>query len=157
MVFFYHHTLKTTSDSGAEINLVKQSVANQISASILPTLEIAFQADRVTPMDVVGETHLEFSRDNKALSLQALVVKDLDVDILGGIPFMSSDDISIRPAKQQIIFNDDTICLYGRDISLVLLVPSILLLLESLKLILSTPYGLMNVLNYLYQVLYVAV
>ena len=35
--------------------------------------------------------------------LDALVVKGLDVDILAGTPFMTQNDVAIRPAKKQII------------------------------------------------------
>ena len=37
----------------------------------------------------------------------------LDVDILAGIPFMSTNDISVRPAKQQILIGDTNIVHYG--------------------------------------------
>ena len=53
------------------------------------------------------------SRGQCKIQLEALVVNDLDVDILGGIPFMSSNDISVRPAKQQIILQDNEIVHYG--------------------------------------------
>ena len=33
-------------------------------------------------------------------------MNELDVDILAGIPFMSTSDISVRPAKQQILIGD---------------------------------------------------
>ena len=36
-VFSSRHALKTTLDSGAEINLIKQSIAYQIAAPVLPT------------------------------------------------------------------------------------------------------------------------
>ena len=117
-VFSSHHALKITLDSGAEINLIKQSIAHKIAAPVLPTTQIAYQANGVTPMDVVGETHLEFSRDDKFLSFQALVVKELDVDILAGIPFMVTNDIAIRPAKCQIIFKDGSSCFYGQKLQL---------------------------------------
>ena len=45
---------------------------------------------------------MTLSRENTDLYLEALVVSDLDVDILAGIPFMTHNDISVRPAKQQI-------------------------------------------------------
>ena len=41
------------------------------------------------------------SRNNVDLKLEALVVNDLDIDILAGIPFMTTNDISLRPSKQQ--------------------------------------------------------
>ena len=36
-------------------------------------------------------------------------MNELDVDILAGIPFMSTNDISVRPAKQQILIGDTNI------------------------------------------------
>lgn len=36
----------------------------------------------MTPLDSVGEAHLTLSRNNKLLSLDALAVDDLDVDVL---------------------------------------------------------------------------
>ena len=33
-------------------------------------------------------------------------MKDLDVEFLGDIPFMSKNDISVRPAKHEIIMGD---------------------------------------------------
>lgn len=64
-------------------------------------------------MEVIGETHLELSRNGRSLSLQALVVKDLDVKVRGGILFMPNNDITIRPAKHQILFSNVEICSYG--------------------------------------------
>ena len=48
------------------------------------------------------------------LLLDALVVSDLDVDILAGIPFMTvDDDVSLPPAKHQIIIQDYCVVTYG--------------------------------------------
>ena len=49
----------------------------------------------------MGETHIMLSRDKIELASDALVVNELDVEFLAGIPFMSTNDISVRPAKQQ--------------------------------------------------------
>lgn len=70
------------------------------------------QADGITPLAIVGETHISLTRDNIDLKLDALVVNDLDVDILAGIPFMSSNDVSVRPAKHQILIGDSSIVYY---------------------------------------------
>ena len=40
-------------------------------------------------------------------------MNELEVDILAGIPFMSTNDISVRPAKQQILIGDTNIVHYG--------------------------------------------
>ena len=52
---------------------------------------------------------------NLNLQLDALVVDNLDVDILAGIPFMTTNDISVRPAKQMISFADGSVEQYGSN------------------------------------------
>ena len=82
--------------------MIKYSVASLTGANIKKSDQSALQADGVTPLDILGETHLTLSRDNHSLQLEALVVNDLDVDVLAGLPFMARNDISIRPAKLNI-------------------------------------------------------
>ena len=78
----------------------------------MPTSQKAFQADGITAMTVKGETHLTLSRDNISLSLEALVVDDLDVDVLAGTPFMIANDISVRPSKCQVRIQDSLVIYY---------------------------------------------
>jgi len=47
----------------------------------------------VLPLEVVGETHLSFTRANREFSFEGLVVENLDVDVLAGTPFMETNDI----------------------------------------------------------------
>jgi len=101
--FYRHHSLKLTLDTGAETSMIKASVACSIDAPIVKTSQQALQADGVTPVVLVGETHLTLSRADKRLTLDALVVEDLDVDVLAGTPFMITNDISVRPAKGYVI------------------------------------------------------
>lgn len=111
-VFHHHHTLNITLDTGAEISMIKTSVAEYIGANIKKTSQHALQADGVTPLSIVGETHLQFTRDDVTLHMEALVVNDIDVDILAGIPFMTVNDITLRPAKNQIIIGDSHVIYY---------------------------------------------
>ena len=73
----------------------------------------ALQADGKTLLAIVCEAHIVLSRDNLNLILDALVVNDLDVDISAGIPFMSLNDISVRPEKKQIMIGDTNTVHYG--------------------------------------------
>ena len=111
--FYNHHPLVLTLDTGAEISMIKSSVAREIGAKISKSNQSALQADGVTPLEILGETHLRLSHDKCTLLLDALVVSDLDVDILAGIPFMTVNDVSLRPAKHQIIIQDDCVVTYG--------------------------------------------
>ena len=90
-----------------------RSPAQHIGTVIKKSNQSALHADGITPLAIVGETHFMLSRDNIELALDALVVNALDVDILAGIPFMSTNDISVRPAKQQILIDDTNIVHYG--------------------------------------------
>ncbi len=71
---------------------MRASLANYIGARIFKSSQSALQA-----LSVVGETNLPLIRHGRSLGLEALVVEDLDVDILAGTPFMASNDIAVRP------------------------------------------------------------
>jgi len=64
------------------------------------------------PLIVVGKTHLILSRVCKCLTLDALVVEDLDVDVLAGTSFMITNDISVHPAKGQVLIQGSQILAY---------------------------------------------
>ena len=84
-----------------------------MNAPIKRSNQTALQADGVTPLNIVGETHIVLCRDNINLTLDALVVENLDVDILAGIPFIRTNDIMVRPAKQQLLISDKHSIIYG--------------------------------------------
>ena len=74
---------------------------------------MAHQADGVTPMDVIGEVHCSLTRGQWTFELDALVVHQLDIDILAGNPFMVRNDIDVRPAKHQIEIGGTDIISYS--------------------------------------------
>ena len=84
-----------------------------LNAEIHKSTQSAHQADGSSPLSVVGETSLKFTRDGHEFLFEGLVVETLDVDVLAGIPFMEVNDITIRPAKHQIILRDNTTYVYG--------------------------------------------
>ena len=110
--FYMHHPLRLTLDNGAETSMIKSSVARSIGAPIKQSSQRALQADGVIPLAVAGETHLILSRADKQLALDALVVDDLDVDILAGTPFLIANDITVRPSKCQVGIQDSEIIHY---------------------------------------------
>ena len=114
-VFHNHHPLKITIDSGAETNMIKTTIANHIGAPITKSTQLALQADGQSSLTVIGETKLEVTRDTHTFFLEALVVDNLDADILAGVPFMAHNDITVRPAKHQVILSDNTTYCYGPE------------------------------------------
>ena len=109
--FHRYHTVRITIDSHAEGNMMRESTATRLSAEIKHSSQSAHQADG--PLAVVGEVRLTFTRDSKSFLFEGLVVRDLDVEVLAGTPFMEQNNISVRPAKRQIITSDGTQYTYG--------------------------------------------
>jgi hypothetical protein len=111
--FHKHHAVRITVDSGAEGNLIRERTAKSLNANIRKSTQSAHQADGSSPLAVIGETTLTFTRDGHNFRFEGLVVENLDVDVLAGIPFMEVNDITIRPAKHKIILGDGTTYVYG--------------------------------------------
>jgi len=84
-----------------------------LGAKIQKSAQSARQADGSSPLQIVGETRLTLTRDGREFQFEGLVVENLDVEVLAGTPFMESNDISIGPAKHQVILGDGTTYVYG--------------------------------------------
>ena len=112
-MYYKHNRLTVTLDTGAETNMIRESSVRKIGATIIKSNQLAFQADGKSPLNIKGETKLLLSYNNKQFTLNALVVESLDVEILAGMPFLNSNDITIRPARNQVIFSDGSIQTYN--------------------------------------------
>ena len=56
-----------------------------------------------TPVsDIVGHTRFSLSFNGLHLSFDGVVVRDLEVDVVAGLPCMEMNDILVRPSRQQI-------------------------------------------------------
>ena len=110
--FYKHYPIQLTFDTGAETSMIKSSLARSIGTPITKSSQQALQADGLTPLAVVGETGLILSRADNQFTLDALVVDDLDVDVLAGTPFLIANDISVRPAKCQVRIQDSEVVHY---------------------------------------------
>ena len=110
--FYKHYPIQLTLDTGAETSMIKSSLARSIGAPIMKSSQQALQADGLTPLAVVGETRLILSRADNQLTLDALVVVDLDEDVLAGTPFLIANDISVRPAKCKVRIQDSEVVHY---------------------------------------------
>ena len=84
--YYNQHIVYNTLDSGAEISTIRVSTASRLGVDIQKSNQNVLQSDGTTPMEIIDETHFDVTRDNVTLHIEALVVKDLDVEFLGGIP-----------------------------------------------------------------------
>ena len=112
--FYHEHSVQLTLDTGATSNMVRASSTKTYGFPITPASQMARQADGITPMDVIGEVHCSLTRGQSTFELDALVVRQLDVDILAGNPFMVHNDIGVRPAKRQIAIGGSEVVHYGK-------------------------------------------
>ena len=111
----YHNNqpYNITLDSGGTCNALDTVTARELNCDVRATVHRAWQADGVTELDVIGETTVEFQRHEKSFRLRALVFRSPQSTILGGMPFFIENDISIRPAKSQIIIGGDDVIQYS--------------------------------------------
>ena len=99
--------------------LVKQKygaeLRHQTLASIKPeisqTLSSLLDQLRTSEETRAMRTKIQISR----FKLCALMVKNLDVEILAGMPFMRENDVAVRPAKHQIVIRERVVVSYGQQ------------------------------------------
>ena len=98
--FFKHHSIRVTVDCGATGNFIRLDVVKRINANIRKNTQQSHQADGNSRLDIVGEVSLNLSYKGHTLVLVALVAVNLDDEVLGGTPFMDSNDVWVRPKKK---------------------------------------------------------
>ena len=86
--FYHHNQVRTTIDSGAIGNMIRLSTVQKLKAEICKSAQSAHQADGSSPLKVIGETKLSFTRGQHLFQFEGLVVENLDVVVLTGTPFM---------------------------------------------------------------------
>ena len=113
-VFRNHKPAELILDSGSESSLIKLSKVQSLGVPILATQQTAVQADGCSPLSVVGETRFEFVRDGLSLLFDGLIVEDMDVEIIAGIPFMEQNDISIHFKRRLIALSNGSTVGYSQ-------------------------------------------
>ena len=68
---YKQYPVKITLDTGAETSMIKASVAQHIGTVIKKSNQSALHADDITPLVIVGESHIMISRDNIELASDA--------------------------------------------------------------------------------------
>ena len=89
-------------DTGGSCNVMDEETSQSLNCQIYPTFQRARMADGVTELKVIGETSVIFTRNNMNLEFNALVCKMVGPSVIGGMPFLVQNDISMRPAKNEV-------------------------------------------------------
>ena len=108
-VFSGEKVANITVDSGATGNFIKESTARELGLKIEKSDQKAVQADGETPLNVVGEVHVVFSRGKSKFQFDGLVVNNLDDDILGGAPFQKTNAIMSDFVNEIFIINQPSL------------------------------------------------
>ena len=75
-------------------SLIRASFVVNLNGKISPTNQSVHQAECSSPLKVIGEIKLCFSRDTHTFFFEGLVIENLDVDVFAVIPFMVANDIA---------------------------------------------------------------
>ena len=86
--------------------MIRLSTVQKLQVEIYKSAQSAHQADGSSPLKVVGETKLSFTRGQHVFQFEGLVVENLDVEVLAGTPLMEANDIAVLPAKRLINLAD---------------------------------------------------
>lgn len=114
-VNYNNQVMRLILDTGSETSMIRAGLAHHLGMKFGPSTQRAVQADGKTPLRVVAETHVSVYRDGLTLHLDALIVENLDVDVIAGTPFIRKNDISIRLARNQICIGSHTITYNPND------------------------------------------
>jgi hypothetical protein len=114
--FYRHIPVSLCLDTGAETNLISNSMAKTMNLCVRNTDQGALQADEKTPLAVLGEiTGVKINKGAFVFTLDALVVEEEIGYIVAGEPFLELNDIAIRSAKRIIIIQGKETIPYASD------------------------------------------
>ena len=94
-VYSKNKAYDVTLDCGGTCSVMDDRTADDLNCVIRPTDQTAYMADGRTKLDVVGETDIEFSRLGQPFRLNALVCRIAEPSIIGGMPFLEDNNITI--------------------------------------------------------------
>ena len=102
--FYRHVAISLCLDTGAETNLISETITKLLDLQYSKTNQSALQADEITPLNVIGEvTGVKINKGSFVFTLDALVIKSDMTYIVAGEPFLELNDIALRPARRIII------------------------------------------------------
>ena len=83
------------------VNMISESLADKLELDVVidPVgYEYVTRADGSPVPNVVGLTDTHIMYNDQPLWFDGVVGKDLEFDVVGGVPFMEANDIAVRPA-----------------------------------------------------------
>ncbi len=113
--FYKHHPVCVCLDTGSESNFVSERCAIELELRITESKQGAVQADGKAHLTVIGEVKdFLLVRGSHKFTCEALVVKEDVGDVVGGEPFLESNDIYVRSSKKEIYIKGNESISYGK-------------------------------------------
>ena len=111
--FYKHHVVPVCLDTGSESNFISLKLASDLELQYKNSKQGAVQADAKTRLSVVGEIKFPLIRGAATFTCDALVVKEDIGEIVGGEPFLETNDIFVRSSKKLIYIGDVEVISYA--------------------------------------------
>ena len=106
---YYNSTpCKVVVDSGAESNIISLAFVQRANIRMMKACQSARQLDK-SMVKTPGEVNIELQFGNIKMKLCALVVENMDSDILAGVPFCRLNDVEFSFKKEEIYIQGRTI------------------------------------------------
>ena len=89
-------------DSNATVNYIKLEAAVHFKFKIKPNSQLSLLADGITKLPAIGEIHETFFRNDWQVQFNAIVVKNLHTQAIGGTVFLKNNNIQQDFGKNTI-------------------------------------------------------
>ena len=111
--FYKHHLVSVCLDTGSESNFISLKLATDLELKYKDSKQGAVQADAKTRLSVVGEVKFPLVRGASTFTCDALVVEEDLGELVGGEPFLETNDIFVRSSKKMIYIGDKEVISYA--------------------------------------------
>ena len=111
-------SLYVSLSSGSEINMIRESVIDMFDCEVIIDQYASWcKNTQAYAHNIIGFTEFWMAYNGLQLWFEGLVVEELDVDVVAGMPFMEDNDIIVRPSKQLVTFCDGSTFHYGVQVT----------------------------------------
>ena len=113
--FYKHHPVSVCLDTGSESNFISVSCVEELDLVVSDSKQGAVQADKKAQLKVLGEVNFDLVRGPHTFVCNALVVQEELGDVVGGEPFLETNDIYVRSSKKEIHIRDSETISYAKS------------------------------------------
>ena len=111
-VCYGDHCFNLMLVSGSSVSMVDVYFADKVGLPMSPVTQRTPKPDHYAHGYAIGEVHCSFTYNDNLFDFDAIVVEHLNMNILAGCPFLEDNNIALRPARQQVIFDSGDIFQY---------------------------------------------